>query len=472
MNIYRNIKDQLERNSNFNDSNYENNMHQNQNIFELINEHKRKLNEIKNMDSLFEKERHSAINQKKNDISKDDINHNIKMAKDYLKYNKSRTDKIFSNIDNSITSKKLINNSYNSNYLNCDIKKDFNYKTQNNYKTIPAKTYYSNTDDNGKDRHYLSTKKNYNHFMNTDSNFRVNIYGFEGRNKNTNYNEEDNILIASNIKLLKHKLENKENRIQTLESNISYLNNENLNLKQYIIKLEKSLQTISSNNRNTINLNNNNTFDSNEKNGNINNDSNNDYYNLAIEEEIKSTQISSLINKENKNTIIDNDIITNIQKIMNSINYFIRKMYNLFNNIYDIKENFLDLNYNQHFELQNHLAKLERIINKFVAQNINPVKLDIEEKIPPIIDNRKENEDNFNSFYSEINFEPRQKRINKIKVYKKNKSANKNITIKKKKNKEVKSIKGINNNIYRKKSDKKISFTKKNSKSKTKQKFN
>jgi len=65
MNIYRNIKDQLERNSNFNDSNYENNMHQNQNIFELINEHKRKLNEIKNMDSLFEKERHSAINQKK-----------------------------------------------------------------------------------------------------------------------------------------------------------------------------------------------------------------------------------------------------------------------------------------------------------------------------------------------------------------------------------------------------------------------
>ena len=160
---------------------------------------------------------------------------------------------------------------------------------------------------------------------------------------------------------------------------------------------------------------------------------------------------------------------------MNSINFFIRKMYNLFNNIYDANENFIDLNYDQYFELQNHLVKLEKIINKFVTKNRNPVKLDIENKIPSIIDNRKEkeNEDNFNSFYSEINFEPKQKRTNKIKVYKKNKSANKNITIKKKKNNEVKNIRAINNNnIYRRKSDKKISFNKKNYKSKTKQKFN
>ena len=102
--------------------------------------------------------------------------------------------------------------------------------------------------------------------------------------------------------------------------------------------------------------------------------------------------------------------------------------------------------------MQKHLTKLEKIINKFVTQNISPIKLDIEKKIPSII-NRKENEDNFNSFYSEINFEPRHKRSNKIKVYKKNKSADKNITIKKKKNKEFKII---NNNIYRKKSDEKI----------------
>ena len=485
MNIYTSFKDQLDRHNKFNGPNHlnqNNEINMNQNIFELINEHKRKLNEIKNMESLFEKDRHSAINQKRNDDSKDDINYSIKMAKDYLKYNKSRTDKIFSNIDNSINNNKIINNSFNSNYLNYDIKNDFNYKTQYNYNTIPNKTYYSNTysniDDNGKDMKYLSTNKNSFHFMNTDSNFRVNNYGFEGRNyKNENYNLEDNILIASNIKLLKHKLENKESKIQTLESNISYLNNENHNLKQYIKKLETNLQTISSNNRNTINLNNNNTNDLNEKSGNaINNDSNNDYNNNCTnEEEIKSTQIPSIINKENKNTLNDKGIISNIQKIMNSINFFIRKMYNLFNNIYDANENFIDLNYDQYFELQNHLVKLEKIINKFVTKNRNPVKLDIENKIPSIIDNRKEkeNEDNFNSFYSEINFEPKQKRTNKIKVYKKNKSANKNITIKKKKNNEVKNIRAINNNnIYRRKSDKKISFNKKNSKSKTKQKFN
>ena len=113
MNIYSNIKDQLDRHNKFNDSNYlnqnyENNVNQIQNIFELINEHKRKLNEIKNMESLFEKDRHSSIIQKRNDISKDDINHSIKMAKDYLKYNKSRTDKIFSNIDNSINNNKIL----------------------------------------------------------------------------------------------------------------------------------------------------------------------------------------------------------------------------------------------------------------------------------------------------------------------------------------------------------------------------
>ena len=325
MNIYTDIKNQFDRHNNFSDSyylnqKYEINMNQNQNIFELINEHKRKLNEIKNMESHFEKVRHSAINPKRNDVNKDDINHSIKMAKDYLKYNKSRTDKIFSNIDNSINNKKIINNSFNSNYLNYDNKNDFNYKTQYNYNTIPTKTFYSKTynniDDNGNDRQYLSTKKNSFHFMNTDSNFRINNFGFEGRNyKNENYNEEDNILIASNIKLLKHKLENKEIKIQTLESNISYLNNENHNLKQYIKKLETNLQTISSNNRNTINLNNINENDLNEKSGILlNNDKNNDCNNLVNEEEIKTIKIPSLINKDNSNTINDNDIISNMQK--------------------------------------------------------------------------------------------------------------------------------------------------------------
>ena len=111
---------------------------------------------------------------------------------------------------------------------------------------------------------------------------------------------------------------------------------------------------------------------------------------------------------------------------------------------------------------------MEKIINKFVTKNINSLKLGIENKIPTINDNRKENEDNFNSFYSEINFEPKEKRNSKIKVYKKNKSASKIVKIKKKKNKEDKNIRDINININRRKPDKKIVFIKKNSKSKTK----
>lgn len=103
---------------------------------------------------------------------------------------------------------------------------------------------------------------------------------------------------------------------------------------------------------------------------------------------------------------------------MNSINYFIRKIYILFNNIFNIKENFQDLNYNQYYELQNHLVNVEKIINKLVAQNINLGENNYNSKNTIHIEDRKENEDIIYSINSNNNFEPIEKRNNKIKVYK------------------------------------------------------
>jgi hypothetical protein len=493
MNIYSNFKEEIERHNKYKgedslSQNYEMELNQNQNIFDIINEHKRKLNEIKNKENIIENNEYSVNNKiKNNDTNKDDINKSIKMAKDYLNYNKSRTSKIYSHFNNSINNNKIINNSFNSNYLNYDTKNDYNYKTLYNYNYAPSNNYisndYTNINENEKNKQYRSSIKNSFYLKNGDSNFILNNNDIEGRKNNINdniiyndkNNEEDNILIASNIKLLRHKLENKENQIKNLESNISYLNNENQSLKLYIDKLESNIQSFKYNN-NTISLQNNNIdeFTQKSRNNMLSNDNENNCNNIINEIELKSTIMPSIINKENTNTINDSNIIFNVEKIMNSINYFIRKIYILFNRIFNIKENFQDLNYNQYYELQKHLVKVEKIINKFVAQNFNLGENDYNNKMITPLEDRKENEDILNSINSNNNFEPIEKRNNKIKVYKMvKKNSSKILKIKRKKNKEIKSAKELNKNFYRSKSDKKLLHPRKNTgKSKLKNKFN
>jgi hypothetical protein len=493
MNIYSNFKEEIERHNKYKgedslSQNYEMELNQNQNIFDIINEHKRKLNEIKNMENIIENNEYSVNNKiKNNDTNKDDINKSIKMAKDYLNYNKSRTSKIYSHLNNSINNNKIINNSFNSNYLNYDTKNDYNYKTLYNYNYAPSNNYisndYTNINENEKNKQYPSSIKNSFYLKNGDSNFILNNNDIEGRKNNINdniiyndkNNEEDNILIASNIKLLRHKLENKENQIKNLESNISYLNNENQSLKLYIDKLESNIQSFKYNN-NTISLQNNNIdeFTQKSRNNMLSNDNENNCNNIINEIELKSNIMPSIINKENTNTINDSNIIFNVEKIMNSINYFIRKIYILFNRIFNIKENFQDLNYNQYYELQKHLVKVEKIINKFVAQNIKLDEDDYNNKNNAPLEDRKENEDILNSINSNNNYEPIENRNNKIKVYKMvKKNSNKNLKIKKKKNKGIKSVKELNNRFYKSKSDKKLLHPRKNiGKSKTKNKYN
>ena len=223
-----------------------------QNIFSLINEHKKRLNDIKNMEIIREKEKYpiktpNNDNNNKNP-NKDFINNSIRVAKDFLNYNKMKTNKIFSNIDNAITANtSKNNNSFHINYLNYEEEKNYldnNYKTQTNYhpqyhsnynlsstfsptmnlyknnngfySTKGSQFLYNNSNDNNlNDTTFKNINSNYNTIPKNNNNLNNNKNYLDNNYNNIeekiNYKEEgDNILIESNIKLLKHKLELKK----------------------------------------------------------------------------------------------------------------------------------------------------------------------------------------------------------------------------------------------------------------------
>ena len=281
---------------------------------------KKRLNDIKTNQNYGENEQNN-FNQNKIDNNKDYINTSIKLAKDFLNYNKLFSSKIYSNIDKSLQITKN-NNLTHSNYIKYDVINDYlnkNYKTQINYHpnynyNIPSTELNISQDKNKYNNEGNSKYNKINNYntIETNNNTLNNNKDTYNIETNKNYNKEDKtILFETNLKILNIQLENKENKIKSLESNINYLNKENQNLKEYINKLESSIQTI----------NNNDLFSDNGQNI-FNNENNN---NLSNEIDVKNNQIQTLINKENISTIIDNNTISNIEKIMNTINYFIKK---------------------------------------------------------------------------------------------------------------------------------------------------
>ena len=444
-------------------------------VLNLINEHKQRLNEIKNMKNIRLNHNFS--------LNKEDINNSLKTAKDYLKYHKINTSKMLSNFSSN-TNK----NFFHSNYLNNNNKEinnlDIKYNTQKNY--YPEYNhnqyinYYQNTTigsnnsvnynnnsgiKNKNDLNIkLQNKKNINDGRYLNNNI---LNGLNNIQENESYAKGENILIKSSIKLLKYQLENKEKEIKSLVLNINSLNNENKNLKQYINKLETNLYS----NRNT-NFNNNEFFSENSRDINSNENKNNNN-NLSNDGYMNTIQMQSLINKENISSINDNNKnnnnISNIDKIMNSINYFIRKMYILFNNILEKKEIFNDLNSNQNIELKMHLIKIENIINNLLKKKIDNEKFELNNKNTI----ESANIDNDNKFeyeyeqslsgFNSINIGNKRDNIRINKINKKIRSK----TIKKKNNqinkKNEKSLNSKIKNIKRSKSVNKINvFQRKN----------
>ena len=144
--------------------------------------------------------------------------------------------------------------------------------------------------------------------------------------------------------MLQYKLEHAESKIKSLEINIDSLNKENQSLKEYINKIE------------------NNNFQLNNLDENYN-----ETNNLFLKEDYSSDYKDKCI-----------------EKVMFSINYFIKKMYNLFTNAKNEKI-FEDLKYEQFNELQQNLNKIESLINDFYIENIKKINYSINDK--SLIDN-------------------------------------------------------------------------------------
>ena len=152
--------------------------------------------------------------------------------------------------------------------------------------------------------------------FNTEENNKNNLYNNSKNNTGifcyNSERKEDNIILASNIKLLKHKLEDKEKKIKSMQINMDSLKKENENLKHYIIQLQQ---------------------------GSLNDKNNSD---------------------------------NNIDKIMYSINYFIKQMYNLFPSLGN-KDNYKDLKYDQNNEIQQNLSKIESAVNEILMQKTKKI---------------------------------------------------------------------------------------------------
>ena len=98
--------------------------------------------------------------------------------------------------------------------------------------------------------------------------------------------------------------------------------------------------------------------------------------NYIIELEAKYKNSNSLLDEEIKNKNINNN---NIEKVMYSINYFIRKMYNLFPNM-EKENNFGELKIDQYNELQQRLNIIENMINELFIQSIKTINYSLNEK--------------------------------------------------------------------------------------------
>jgi len=317
-------------------------------IFLMIDEHKKKLEELKNSNSsnnsniskpenqkFYFNKKEKKSNSNLNIINnQSDIDNSINLAKYFLQKNKEKTIKIFNNIDNKITpylglhfnyDEKEENKSNNVNYdTNSYNKTYYSFLKQN--ATEPNTTKNKNKSINNISLLYNNSNKlirsNSRVYTNSNILFNNDINEDLNKSKKNIFNKKGENL--SEIKLLKDKLKRREEKIKKLESNIDSLNKENQSLKQYIIELQHNLLT---------------------------------YTNKNIFSNIDSVESSG---EEH------GDIQDKAEKIMNSINIFIKKIYNLFPNL-GCTDDFKELSYHQPNEVEKKLDKIEKMIHDSIS---------------------------------------------------------------------------------------------------------
>ena len=341
--------------------NDESNINNCKEIFLMIDEHKKKLEEIKNNNDniKLENQKYSFNKKEKKkilNINQMDIDNSINLAKYFLQKNKEKTLKIFNNIDNKITPYLGLHFNYddeNNNDNKENICNNTNYNNTNYNNTNYNNTNYNNTNYNNK-TYYNFLKQNATE-PNTTKNKCINKFSLLYNNSSSNSNKiirsnsrvyttpnnlydnsiNENLNKLNKNKVLKDKLKQREEKIKKLESNIASLNKENQSLKQYIIQLQHNLLT---------------------------------YNNKNINNSFKK----ALFNDSNsmKSSMEDLSLTDKIEKIMNSLNVFIKKMYNLFPNL-GCTGDFKDLNYHLPDEVEKKLDKIGNMIHDFFTLKKN-----------------------------------------------------------------------------------------------------
>ena len=412
-------------------------------LFDLISQHKKRLQEIKEWQTNFANDitqseitinDNDKINNLKKDLNNnniepdikiedDKIDNNIKLAKDFLKLNslnKNQSSLDINNNNNNNNDDSSINiNINNTNYNNIINENNNNYTNinpnenntnDNSYSVLKdsIKNDFDNNDNNILniiEQKYMKTGTNFNKKLALDN--IKNIENYKSNNTHTNvkksknYSSRINNYNTSNcsnneiIKCLEFKLEKKRIKIKNLEASVDLLTKENENLKKYINELETKIENFNLNNKtniisqddlitreqeilNKINLL---TKELSEKNEQIEEMKNSEKLKIQnIQLLTKKCQDLELLSNENnkeKITKIDKLInennnfksyMYNTDKIMFTINYFIKKIYNMIPFLAN-NECFQDVQ--EPYELQKHLIVIENFINEYIIYNSN-----------------------------------------------------------------------------------------------------
>ena len=286
-------------------------------LFDLINQHKKRLQEIKEWQvnmvgdttqsemTIIDTDKNNKLQQNLNSINieqraikieESKIDNNIKLAKDFLKLNSINKNQSSIAIDNTCTNNNINNDdssiNINMNNTNNNI---INENNNNNANDINQNDNEKNNDNNSNDNNSFSALKDSlrndidvnvnddnNNFMNiieqkymkTGINFNkklaldnirnVDIKNYKSNNTNnkknrhysgrlTNYNIT-NCTNNDNIKSLEFRLEKKQIKIKNLEATIDLLTKENNTLKLYINELETKIENFHLINNNKNNI--------------------------------------------------------------------------------------------------------------------------------------------------------------------------------------------------------------------------
>ena len=371
-------------------------------LFELINQHKKRLLEIKDWKNNFNKSsinnseitlinneknaKDTNSNKKINNFSKEEekkienenIENNIKLVKDFLKIN-SLTKSNIMNTDNNEESTITVNNINYNNIINTTNQNNINDNTSLMLKESPK-----------------NDKEKNQSMMNTGINFNSKL-ALENIKLKNNYNSRtiNSLSNRSNMNLIKSlefKLEKKKIKIKNLESNIELLTKENQNMQKYINELEKKLENIEINK--DINLFNQENIIKREQDMlfKINSLSqeilqkNEQIEKMKNLDQIKIKDIQMLNQKCRDLEIISNEIdkekieklleenkylknsINNTDKIMFIINYFVKKIYNIIPSLQK-PENFNGIK--EPYELQKFFIEIENFMNEYIIYDSN-----------------------------------------------------------------------------------------------------